>query len=156
MRTDFGVTELESQPIVSIRTTFPMGDIGKAMGRLFGEVHGYIQQSGQDPAGCPLAIYHSEPGDTVELECAIPVASPMAGAGRVRADKLSAGTAATVTHIGPYDTLSRTWRALTEWMASQGFDGAGVPWEVYVTDPGAEPDQSKWRTDIFFPVRQPG
>lgn len=32
-------------------------------------------------------------------------------------------------------------------------EAAGAPWEVYVTDPGAEPDQSKWRTDIFFPLR---
>jgi AraC family transcriptional regulator len=38
-------------------------------------------------------------------------------------------------------------------MKSQGLEPAGAPWEVYVTDPGAEPDPSKWRTDIFFPVR---
>ena len=38
-------------------------------------------------------------------------------------------------------------------MESEGLEGAGAPWEVYVTDPGAEPDQSKWRTEIFFPVR---
>ena len=28
----------------------------------------------------------------------------------------------------------------------------GPSWEVYVTDPGAEPDTSKWQTDIYFPV----
>ena len=37
-------------------------------------------------------------------------------------------------------------------MASQGLEGAGAPWEVYVTDPATEPDQAKWRTEIFFPV----
>ena len=130
-----------------------MNEIGKVMGPLFGEVHGYIQRCGQQPAGVPLAIYYSVPADTVDLECAIPVASPLAGADRVQTGQLSAGIAATVTHVGPYDTLSRTWAALTEWMKSQNLEGAGAPWEAYLTDPGAEPDQSKWRTDIFFPVR---
>ncbi|MYG02265.1 MAG: hypothetical protein F4173_08285 [Acidobacteriia bacterium] len=67
--------------------------------------------------------------------------------------ELPCGTMATVTHIGPYEGLPNTWAALTEWIRSQGLEAAGAPWEVYVTDPGAEPDQSKWRTDIFFPVR---
>ena len=115
MTLEFGTTQLDSQPIVGIRTTIPMNEIGKVMGPLFGEVYGYIQQSGQTPAGMPLAIYHSTPGETVDLECAMPVASPIAGSGRVQAGELPAGTAATVTHLGPYDDLGQTWAALTEW-----------------------------------------
>ncbi len=153
MQPTFGTTQLEAQPIVGIRTTVAMNEIGKVMGPLFGAVHGHIRQNGQQAAGAPLAIYYSPPGDSVDLECAIPVASPMAGAGRVRAGELPAAKVATVTHVGPYDTLSQTWAALTEWMNSQGLAAAGAPWESYVTDPGAEPDRSKWRTDIFFPVR---
>ena len=148
-----GTIQLTAQPVLGIRTTIRMAEIGQAMGPLFGEVYEYLQRSGQTPAGMPLAIYHRMEGDTVDLECALPVAAPMAGAGRIQAGELPAETAATVTHMGPYDNLRHTWEALTEWMASQGLAGAGAPWEVYVTDPGAEPDQSKWRTDIFFPVR---
>ena len=153
MSLDFRKIQLEAQPIVGVRTTVAMKEIGNVMGPLFGEVHGHIQRSGGQPVGMPLAIYHSIPGETVDLECAIPVASPLAGAGRVQAGELPAGTAATVTHVGPYDDLPQTWAALTAWMQSQGLEGAAAPWEVYVTDPGAEPDASKWRTDIFFPVR---
>ena len=149
----FTTRTLEPQAIVGIRTTAPMSDIAGVMGPLFGEVHGYIQGTGGAPAGMPLTIYHSPPGETIELECAIPVGSPMAGAGRVEPGELPAGTAATVTHLGPYEELGGTWSALTAWMQSEGLEPAGAPWEVYVTDPGAEPDPSKWRTDIFFPVR---
>ena len=153
MEPEFGTTQLAAQPIVGIRTTVAMNEIGKVMGPLFGELQGYVRQSGQQAAGPPLAIYYSPPGDTVDLECAIPVAAPIAGAGRVRAGELPAGKAATVTHVGPYDTLAQTWGELTAWMQSQGLAAAGAPWESYLTDPGAEPDRSKWRTDIFFPVR---
>ena len=153
MKPEFGTTQLDAQPILGIRTTITMDRIGEVMGPLFGEVFGHIQQSGQAPAGMPFTIYHSLDGDTVDLECGLPVASPLAGTARIRAGDLPAGTMATVTHMGPYDNLRHTWEALTEWMKSQGLQAAGAPWEVYVTDPGAEPDQSKWRTDIFFPVR---
>ena len=153
MRSEFRTTQLEVQHIVGIRKKVAMSEIGQTMGPLFGEVHGYIQQSGEKTAGMPLAIYHSMSGPTVDLECAIPVVSAMTGAGRVRGGELPAGTAASVTHVGPYDDLPQTWAALTEWMKTQGLEASGTPWEVYVTDPGAEPDSSKWRTDIFFPVR---
>ena len=152
MEREFQTTRIDAQPILSIRTTVTMDKIGEAMGPLFGEVYGCIQQSGQEPAGMPFAIYHSMDGGMVDLECGMPVASPMDSVGRVQAGELPAGTVATVTHMGPYDALRQTWAALMEWMSSQGHRPAGAPWEVYVTDPGAEPDQSRWRTDIFFPV----
>lgn len=153
MTSEFGTKELEAQPMVCVRTQTTMDKIADVMGSLFGEVHGYIQKNGQAPAGMPFAIYHAMDGGAVDLECGMPVASPLAGTGRIRAGELPCGKAATVTHMGPYDRLRHTWEALRAWMESEGLDPAGAPWEVYVTDPGAEPDSSKWRTDIFFPVR---
>ena len=152
MKQEFQTKLIDTQPVLSIRATATMDKIGEVMGPLFGEVYGCIQQSGQEPAGMPFAIYHSMDGDMVDFECGIPTVSPMESVGRAQAGGLPGGTVATVTHMGPYDTLRQTWAALTEWMSSQGLQPAGAPWEVYVTDPGAEPDQSKWRTDIFFPV----
>ena len=81
------------------------------------------------------------------------MASPVEGTERVRPGELPAGQVATVTHMGPYEQLGQTWSALMKWMEEEGLQAAGAPWEVYVTDPGEEPDQSKWRTDIFFPIR---
>ena len=153
MNLEFGTTQLGPQPYLGIRATTTLDKIGAIMGPLFGEVYGHIQQCGQKPTGMPFAIYHSMEGDTVELECGMPVGSQMDGTDRVQPGELPCGAVATVTHMGPYDDLPRTWTALTEWIRSQGLEAAGAPWEVYVTDPGAETDQSKWRTDIFFPVR---
>ena len=148
----FETKQVDAQPFVGIRTNATMDEIAEVMGPLFGEVYGYIQQSGQTPAGMPFTRYHSMDGNSVDMECGMPVASPMEGEGRIQAGELPSGTVAAVTHMGPYEELSKTWMALTGWMESQGLQPAGAPWEVYLTDPGAEPDQSKWRTDIFFPV----
>ena len=153
MKLEFGTTQLQAQPYLGIRAKTTIDKLGAIMGPLFGEVYAYIQQGGQAPAGMPFAIYHSMDGNAVELECGMPVGSQMDGTTRVQPGELPCGTMATVTHMGPYEGLPNTWAALTEWMRSQGHEAAGAPWEVYVTDPGTEADQSKWRTDIFFPVR---
>ena len=153
MNLEFGTTELSAQHYVGIRATTTKERIGEIMGPLFGEVYGYIQQGGGRPAGMPFTIYHAMEGDTIELECGMPVAAPLAGTERIKPCELPGGTVVTVTHMGPYDALPQTWAALAEWVGAQGLAPAGAPWEVYVTDPGVETDQSRWRTDIFFPVR---
>ena len=145
-------TTLEAQPIMGIRATAPMGELGKVMEPHFKEVFSHIRESGGEAAGMPLTRFYSPPGATIEFECAIPVASPVEGGERVQPGKLPAGRAATVTHVGPYDALSEAWGALTAWIESEGLQRIGAPWEVYLTDPGAEPDPSKWRTQLFFPV----
>ena len=153
MTSEFKTGQIDAQSILGIRTTTTMDRLAEIMGPLFGEIYGYIQQSDQQPAGMPLAIYHSMEGNTVDLECAMPVSSPMQGTDRIRAGELPAGTMAMATHMGPYDNLGETWTALVQWIESNDLQPAHAPWEVYVTDPGTEPDQSRWRTDIFFPVR---
>ena len=152
MRIEFETRQIEARPILGIRASAAKEELGQVMGPLFGEVYGYIQQSGQTPAGMPFSIYYSMDGDSIDLQCGIPVAQSMEGTGRIEAGELPGGTVATVTHAGPYEALPQTWAALMEWIRSQGLQPAGAPWEVYVTDPTAEPDRSKWRTDIFFPV----
>ena len=129
-----------------------MEKLPQLIGELLGEVFEYIQGQGLQPAGMPLMIYHHMEGDTLDLEGALPVAAQAAGTERISAGELPATLAAVTTHIGPYDQLGDAWSNLTDWMASEGLQPAGAPWEVYVTDPGAEPDPAKWRTDIFFPV----
>ncbi|MDE2935292.1 MAG: GyrI-like domain-containing protein [Chloroflexota bacterium] len=152
IKQEFSTREIPSQLILGIRASTTMEQVPQLLGELFGEVYEFIQDQGQQPVGMPLTIYHSMDGDGLELECAMPVAAGIAGSGRITAGELPATLAAITTHIGPYDELPGAWSNLTDWMESQGLAPAGAPWEVYVTDPGAEPDPAKWRTDIVFPV----
>lgn len=153
MSLNFAIGEIESQPIVGIRATTTMEEIKQVIGALFGEVMEYLAGNGIAPAGMPFTIYHEMDAERLVMECGMPVASPVEGTERVRSGELPAGKVATVTHMGPYEQLGQTWSALMKWMEDEGLQPACAPWEVYVTDPGEEPDPSKWRTDIFFPIR---
>ena len=61
-------------------------------------------------------------GNVLDMECAMPVATRVAGSGRIAAGKLPATLAAVTTHVGPYDQLGRTWSNLkgVTYLTSQG------------------------------------
>ena len=84
----------------------------------------------------------------------------MDGDDHVVSGVLPAGRYATVTHVGHPSELMEVTKALLEWAAAQGLtwdvsaaDG-GERWgsrlEIYLTDPGEEPDMSKWQTQLAF------
>lgn len=148
----FETRRVDVQHTLTIRAAAVVDKLPELLGEFFGEVYAHILQHGQEPSGMPFSRYYDMDGVNVDFECGMPVASPIAGAGRVQAGELPAGTVATVTHMGPYDDLPQSWNALLAWMGTQGLDPAGPPWEVYFTDPGEEPDPAKWRTDIYVPV----
>jgi effector-binding domain-containing protein len=60
--------------------------------------------------------------------------------------------AVTTVHVGPYDSMHKTYAEVHAWMATQGLTPADHMWEVYLSDPSAEPDSSTWRTQIVWPV----
>jgi hypothetical protein len=65
-----------------------------------------------------------------------------------------------VTHVGHPDELAGVTRGLLDWADQQGLtwdmspraDGElwGCRLEFYLTDPSAEPDMSKWETQLAF------
>ena len=88
MTLEFETRQIETQPILGIRTSATKENLGQVMGPLFGEVYGHIQHSGQTPVGMPFSVYYSMEGDSVDLQCGMPVAQTMKGAGRIEAGEL--------------------------------------------------------------------
>ena len=73
--------------------------------------------------------------------------------GRVKASTLPAGRIAETWHYGRYHELPKSHNRLEKWFKDKGLTSAGGHWAVYWTDPGMEPDASKWRTQILWPVK---
>jgi effector-binding domain-containing protein len=75
------------------------------------------------------------------------------GTGRVKASELPAGKAVVTCHVGPYEALPTSHARLEAWLKAQSLESRGGFWETYLTDPGIEPDPSKWRTLLVWPVK---
>jgi effector-binding domain-containing protein len=147
------VETLPATPTLYKRFHAAHDQIGARLGEVLPAVYGYAMQGSGAPAGAPYTRYLEMTGDGFELEAGLPLAAPGKGQGDIQAGELPAGPAAVTWHVGPYEGLGAAHHALTEWASKNHRTPAGPSWECYVTDPGAEPDPQKWRTQVFLPLR---
>ena len=144
--------QLTPQPAVVIRATARADALGPVMGELLPAVLAFVQSSAADPAGPPFCRYLSMEGEEWEFECGMAVTERVEGRGRFETVELPGGGAATLMHIGPYETLGQSWDALGAWVMEQGKAGGGAPWELYLTDPGEVTNPAEWRTELVMPL----
>ena len=125
----------------------PHDGVGPFIQAAFGEVMAAI---GDVPIVGPPFCRIDMDGDDFLLEAGFPVERPIPASGRVEPSTLPGGPAATVVHVGPYDTVPPAYAAIGEWLAHHGFRSAGAPWEAYLDGPEvAEP-----RTVVCWPCRR--
>lgn len=153
---DIKSSQLTERPTAVVRETVPMNALRDFFGRAFRAVTGTVQQQHVKLAGPPFALYRGKPTDVVDVEAGFPVAAPLTGAGGgeagVTAGSLPAGKAFEAMHIGPYEALPQTYGAILARMQAEGATPGNAMWEYYLSDPGAEPDPSKWKTLVVWPV----
>jgi effector-binding domain-containing protein len=155
MAYDFDLRELAPQPTVVMRADVPSAELPAAIGRVLPAVWGYLESRGIMPAGPPFVRYVSFDDQRTSFEGGFSVGAGVSGEGEVESSSLPGGYLAVTTHHGPYDRLIDAYQAMERWIAAEGWRANGPVWELYWTDPGAEPDPAKWRTEIFQPVRRP-
>lgn len=147
------IEEIVEQPVVSIRTMVDEQDVSRQLGILYSEIVAHVTRAKLTPTAPPFARMHSIEGGKIDLEAGMAVKGETKGEGRVKASRLPGGKVATTWHVGPYHDLPKTCALLEKWMKDQGHESAGGLWEVYWTDPGIEPDPTKWRTQVLWPIR---
>ena len=112
----------------------------------------YLSRTHVNPSGPPFARY-TLLDEVVAVEAGFPVPFEVAGEASVEPSTLPDGPAAVTTRMGRYEDLAIAYRAVHRWLDEHGLVPAGPHWEVYFTDPFAEPDPSRWRTDVVVPYR---
>lgn len=154
---DITTRHQRQQPTVVMRTTVPVESIPAFLAKAFHDTAEFIGTHGADYAGPPFARYAAVTEDVrvFEIEAGFPVAPAIAGDGEIEASMLPDCDVATVTHLGPYDTMRPTYERITEWLDGHHAVPIGPPWEVYYSDPDRQPDPATWRTDIVQPYRVP-
>lgn len=150
---EFEIREIGAQHAAVVRDELPMEELPTLFHRAFGEVMAVVGAQGLVITGPPFGFYPHAPGATVEVAAGFPVSGPVEPAGDVVPIQLPAGRAVTGVHVGPFEGLHETYDELLNWARAREVELADGMWESYLTDPAAEPDQSKWRTAITWPIR---
>jgi AraC family transcriptional regulator len=136
-----------------IRRRIAPAPVGATLGELLPRVFAHAQREGLAFTGQPFTRYVATGVGLVTIEAGMPIATAGTSAGEIEAVELPGGSAAVAIHRGPYDRLRDTHAAIERWLDANGLEAGGAPWEVYVTDPGHQPDPAQWETEVIYPVR---
>jgi effector-binding domain-containing protein len=147
---EIAVVEVPARAALVLAATTTMEDLGDVLSRLFPELCVQAAELGLTPMGAPFTRYGATHADgAIEIEACLTVG----GSGGRDCVVLDACRAVMVSHFGDYSTLGDAHFALGEFVRRERLETAGLCWEEYATDPGAEPDPAKWETRVYWPVK---
>lgn len=149
---------LTPQPVVSTRTTGSLARIGETLIALLQSSQDAIEAAGVPAEEAPFARFHSQDGDTVDVEAGFFVSGPVEiQASDAAYAQLPGGAAVVVIHRGPYDDLPTTHARLHVYLCEESLRARGPAWELFVDDPEVI-DPAEVRTRVVQPVEpvEPG
>jgi effector-binding domain-containing protein len=150
-------TEIADRMLVGQYTAVVRGEMQREempgwLSNAYRTVGAYLGRAHVSPTGPPFARF-TFLDDLVAVEAGFPVAQEIPGEGAVEPSTLPDGPAAVTTHFGRYEELEAAYQAVHRWLDDHGLVPASPHWEIYFTDPHADPDPSTWRTDLVVPYR---
>lgn len=147
-------TEFAGLIALTIKEECEMNNLRSKMIEMYSSILRYMNTNQIEMTGTPFAIYHkSEKEGFTILECGLPVSKEIEGNERIKFIELPAGKTITASHFGPFHTVNNTHKAIENYIIENNLEKSGTPWEIYITDPWKQPDQSKWETKVYFPVK---
>ncbi len=157
MKTEYEIVMTDAIPVeyYSVTDEIAISEMSSDFyAQRYQELGTYLGADAANMNGAPFAIYHKwdEENDATKIEVALPVTSEKPGNDRVTKGKIEAGKVLKIVYMGPYEGTGEAHLAMDQYMRENNIQIGGYPWEVYVTDPGTEPDSSKWITEIYYPV----
>jgi effector-binding domain-containing protein len=156
------IEDRSAESYVGIAETVTMQTLAAAIDRGYPELFGWLASHDITPAGAPFVRYlRIDMEAELEIELGVPVTAPgeVPVDDRVRAGELPAGRYVVLLHVGPYQGLIDSNAELQDWAEEHSIRWRrehGSAWggrvERYLTDPSAEPDSSRWETELAYLV----
>ena len=125
-----------------------------AFAQMYPAVWDALQEQGPPELGEVVAVYHSIGTDELVLSAGMEVADEFEPLEPLALLELGGCEAGMMDHFGPYlfADFRGTQAQLESELAAQGRKPGGIVVERYLTMPDAEPDQSKWHTQLWLPL----
>ncbi|MCC7301393.1 MAG: SRPBCC family protein [Bacteroidia bacterium] len=152
--TPVAMEEVDAAPmnVVTMKVSCTPSEISKTLGETYGKIGAMAGKAGSKQAGPVFAIYMNYTDTKVDMEVGFIVDKlPVKTDEGFNAYSTTHTKALKVSYFGGYKSMYPFHMGISEWLKVNGKDVHAPRWELYITDPGAEPDSTKWQTDIVIP-----
>jgi len=129
-------------------------EIGPQMGMAYGELINLFTKNSWTVVDMPFSINDEKEGDLYVFDAAFRTEKEHNAPKGYISGIIPGGETVTISHYGMYENLPASYKVIENWIQENGYIQRGNSYEVYVTDPGSEPDSSKWETQLFYPVKK--
>ena len=146
------ISERTEQPCAVVRERVRIDQLPAFFSRAFADAMTALTAQGRHPTGPPFGKYYGMPTDIVDVEAGFPTSQPIEPSGSVVPGALPGGRVVEAIHVGSYDTLQEAYADVQRYFRDHDLTPGEVMWESYLSDPSAEPDPARWRTQISWPV----
>ncbi len=147
------IVQLPARRAAVMHATASAAELPSTFERIFPAVHAALSEQGVSEMGHVIAVYHSMDANVMKLSAGIEIGADVSLSEPLQLWELAAGDAVKADHFGPYEQLAQIHEQVWQFVQAQGRTPVSGPIERYITDPGAEPDTSKWHTEIYLPLQ---
>ncbi|MBL4586919.1 MAG: SRPBCC family protein [Flavobacteriales bacterium] len=128
-------------------------NIGDFYGENFGKIMGYMAKNGIELNGHPGGLIYSWTDTLAKMSAAVPIKTDAEGTKEIEFRVVEGGRALQIDYYGAYEKSGLAHMEMDSYMEANSLEMNGTVVEVYVTDPTAETDTSKWLTQVIYPVK---
>ena len=132
-----------------------MEEVGAQMGQMYMDIMNEVNSQGLQMAGAPFSHYLSFEQETgiAEYLAGIPTLTKGKSSGDIISRSYPEMETLMGVHVGPYEELPVSYGKLMEYVKDKQLEVAWESFEFYHTDPALEPNVTKWKTVIAFPLK---
>lgn len=140
---------------LGVRGSIPFDKMTEFYSTNFPALFPALAKGGAQPAGMPCGLYYSwdEENATTDLAAAVSFTGEMKAPIGMEVIKLPAAKSLTINYLGGYHGLGGAHMAMDEYIGKNKLEPLTPAIEEYVSDPGSEPDSTKWLTKVTYFVK---
>jgi effector-binding domain-containing protein len=140
---------------LGVRSVVKMPNMEAFYGKNFPIAMAAAESTGAGVASAPAGVYYSwdmEKGES-DMAAAVAVQKEVKAPAGVSYFTVPAAKSLTIDYMGGYSGMMAPHNAMDAYMKANNLEQMAPVIEEYITDPGSQPDSTKWHTRIIYLIK---